>query len=99
KMIHLSGLREGRDIGVVYTGLRPGERLHETLIAVDEELLPTANSKILCVTNKRSMPTLATIIQWMGSLEVSLQQEDIIQQRAHLFEIVRDRKLVSASSN
>ncbi|MDQ2886057.1 MAG: polysaccharide biosynthesis protein [Chloroflexota bacterium] len=99
KMIRLSGLREGRDIGVVYTGLRPGERLHETLIAVDEELIPTANSKILGVMNKRSMPTLATIIQWMGSLEVSLQQEDVVQQRAHLFEIVRDRKLLSASIN
>src|SRR6266516_5574617 len=78
KMIRLSGLRVGRDIGIVYTGLRPGERLHVTLVAADEELNPTANSKILCVTNKNGTPTLATIVQWIEILENSLQRGDVV---------------------
>jgi FlaA1/EpsC-like NDP-sugar epimerase len=93
KMIRLSGMRAGRDINVVYTGLRPGERLHETLVAADEELIPTSQSKILRVTCKSSLPTLATISQWMQRLEESLQHDDIEQQRAHLFEIVHNHTL------
>jgi len=99
KMIRLSGLRVGHDIGIVYTGLRPGERLHETLVAADEELNPTANSKILCVTNKNGTPTLATIVQWIEILENSLQRGDVVQHREHLFEIVREQKLLSVSVN
>ena len=31
QMIRLAGLQPGKDIEIVYTGLRPGERLYETL--------------------------------------------------------------------
>ena len=34
RMIELSGLREGRDIEIKYTGLRPGEKLYEELLRV-----------------------------------------------------------------
>ncbi|MFY8184634.1 MAG: polysaccharide biosynthesis protein, partial [Bacteroidia bacterium] len=33
KMIKLSGLQEGKDIEIIYTGLRPGEKLYEELLA------------------------------------------------------------------
>ena len=35
-MIRLAGKQPGRDIAIVYTGLRPGEKLHETLFHADE---------------------------------------------------------------
>src|SRR5713101_6306717 len=69
KMIRLCGLRVGLDIPIVYTGLRPGERLHETLVAANEELTPTANTNILCVIHKGNLPTLASIEQWIDTLE------------------------------
>jgi len=47
KMIKLSGLEEGRDIKIVYTGLRPGEKLYEELLADSENTLPTHHSQIL----------------------------------------------------
>jgi FlaA1/EpsC-like NDP-sugar epimerase len=47
KMILLSGLKEGRDIAVEYTGLRPGEKLFEELLANAENTLPTHHSQIL----------------------------------------------------
>jgi FlaA1/EpsC-like NDP-sugar epimerase len=47
KMIMLSGLKEGKDINIVYTGLRPGEKLYEELLADAENSLPTHHSQIL----------------------------------------------------
>ena len=47
KMIRLSGLEEGRDIKIKVTGLRPGEKLYEELLATEENTLPTHNKKIL----------------------------------------------------
>ena len=47
QMIRLAGKQPGKDISIVYTGLRPGEKLHETLFYADEEYRPTAHPKIL----------------------------------------------------
>ena len=47
QMIQLSGLRPGNDIQIKYTGLRPGEKLYEELLATEENSLPTHHSKIM----------------------------------------------------
>jgi len=49
-MIELSGLRPEEDIKIVFTGLRPGEKLHEELKNDSEEALPTSNDKIMVLT-------------------------------------------------
>ncbi len=41
QMIRLAGLRAGRDVEIVYTGLRPGEKLSEELFHAAEALAPT----------------------------------------------------------
>ncbi len=46
KMILLSGLIPEKDIEFVYTGLRPGEKLHEELLGDNENVLPTHHHKI-----------------------------------------------------
>jgi FlaA1/EpsC-like NDP-sugar epimerase len=51
-MIRLAGFRPGKDIQIVYTGLRPGEKLYEELLNQKERTLPTANEKIM-VANVR----------------------------------------------
>ena len=45
-MIRLSGLEQGRDIEIDFTGLRPGEKLFEELFTANERLFDTAHSKI-----------------------------------------------------
>ncbi len=50
-LIRLSGLEVGKDIEIRYTGIRPGERLHEEPFFLHEEVLPTRHSKILRATN------------------------------------------------
>lgn len=47
KMIMLSGLKVGTDIEIQYTGLRPGEKLYEELLATKENTLPTENKQIM----------------------------------------------------
>jgi FlaA1/EpsC-like NDP-sugar epimerase len=46
KLIRLSGLRPDVDIRIVYTGMRPGEKLNEELTGMDEMVLPTCHEKI-----------------------------------------------------
>lgn len=47
QMIRLAGKHPERDVAIVYTGLRPGEKLHETLFHADESYRPTVHPKIL----------------------------------------------------
>ncbi len=47
RMIKLSGLDPDIDIKIVYTGLRPGEKLYEELLSDDATTLPTHHEKIL----------------------------------------------------
>ena len=46
RMIELAGLVPDKDIEIQYTGLRPGEKLYEELLAIKENTLPTLNEKI-----------------------------------------------------
>ena len=47
KMIRLSGYTPGIDIKIVFSGLRPGEKLYEELLNKKEITIPTNNSKIM----------------------------------------------------
>ena len=48
-MVRLAGLEPGRDIDIVETGLRPGEKMHEELLMESETHEPTGHLKITCV--------------------------------------------------
>lgn len=46
RMINLAGLEVGKDIEIEYTGLRPGEKLYEEVLATKENTLPTKHERI-----------------------------------------------------
>ena len=54
QIIRLSGKEPGEDIEIVYTGLRPGEKLYEELFHESEKLVGTSHPKIL-LANSRNM--------------------------------------------
>jgi len=63
KMIQLRGLRPERDIGIVFVGLRPGEKLHEDLIASDEWCEPSPAPGVMASASPpRSLAELNEIV-------------------------------------
>lgn len=52
RMIHLSGLKFPEDIDIKITGLRPGEKLYEELLASGENTSPTYHEKIMIAKNQ-----------------------------------------------
>ncbi len=60
KMIKLSGLSLGQDIQIVFTGLRPGEKIKEELLADQENTLPTYHPKIM-IAQVRTYDFLQTV--------------------------------------
>lgn len=53
RMIHLSGLKYPEDIDIKITGLRPGEKLYEELLANGENTTPTYHEKIMIAKNQK----------------------------------------------
>ena len=70
-MIVLSGLVPGKDIEIVFTGLRPGEKLYEELFDESEQVESTAHEKINRAVG--ALPS-ADFEQWLDQLEVNLLQ-------------------------
>jgi O-antigen biosynthesis protein WbqV len=57
RMIRLSGLEPGRDVEIVFSGIRPGEHLHEVLFAADEPTADIGVSGIKAARPARRPPT------------------------------------------
>jgi len=84
RMIRLSGLEPGRDIGITFTGIRPGERLREVLFAREE---PTASIGIEgIVAAKAVSPSLEAMRGWLAALKQGLARED----RSVIFSVLHD---------
>src|SRR5205085_7885575 len=57
-LIELSGLEVGRDIDIVFSGLRPGEKLFEEMFTPGEHFEPTRHEKVLIARNASSFVPL-----------------------------------------
>ena len=74
RMIRLSGLEPGKDVEIVFTGIRPGERLNEILFAADE---PAGDIGIPGIVAARPVsPAIETLRAWLAALEQALRRND-----------------------
>lgn len=74
RMIKLSGLKAGRDIEIVFTGMRQGERLHEILFADGEPTKDIGVSGVMAAVPIE--PQAETMRAWIDSLRNAVAVED-----------------------
>jgi FlaA1/EpsC-like NDP-sugar epimerase len=74
RMIRLSGLQPGIDIEVVFTGMRPGERLNEILFASEEPPVEIGVAGIMAA--KPNEPPMQALKNWMIALRQAIENDD-----------------------
>jgi len=84
RMIRLSGLQPGYDIEIVFTGMRPGERLHEILFASEEPTREIGVAGIMAA--QPNEPPMQTLRKWIAALDQAIARDD----RATISTILKD---------
>ncbi len=89
-LVRARGLRPGADIEIVYTGLRPGERLHEELLGPDEGSRPTDHPAIMEVVSPNSFSP--------ADLEWTITRLEKMSSEGRADDLVRALKAAAAGS-
>ena len=74
RMIRLSGLQPGHDIDIVFTGMRPGERLNEILFAHEEPPVEIGVAGIMAA--KPNEPPMQAMQKWIAALQQAIVRDD-----------------------
>ena len=86
RMIRLSGLQPGHDIDIVFTGMRPGERLNEILFATEEPAVEIGVAGIMAA--KPNEPAMSSLRLWIEALEQAITGDDQVTIKAVLQDAV-----------
>jgi FlaA1/EpsC-like NDP-sugar epimerase len=89
-LIRLSGKEPGRDIQIVYTGLRPGEKLYEELITHGEGIVTTTHEKIMVLRRNGTFLHHADILAMVNELVQDANAHDAGRIKATIKRIVPD---------
>jgi FlaA1/EpsC-like NDP-sugar epimerase len=84
RMIRLAGLEPGRDVDIVFTGVRPGERMHEILFAREEPMVEIGVDGV--VAARPVQPSLEVMRGWLALLEQGLSRDE----REAIYRVLRD---------
>jgi FlaA1/EpsC-like NDP-sugar epimerase len=84
RMIRLSGLQPGHDIDIVFTGMRPGERLNEILFANEEPAVEIGVAGIMAA--KPNEPPMQSLRKSIAALEQAIARDD----RATIKAVLKD---------
>ncbi len=94
-LIRLYGLVPDKDIKIIFTGVRPGEKLHEELYYTEEDSEPTVHEKIRRVRNGGA-PDWAWLQGQLALLMELCDKEQADEARAFLMELATGRRVPSA---
>ncbi len=86
QMIRLAGLRYGRDVEIVYTGLRPGEKLYEEPLHASEELKQT-EIRAICLAAPRTAD-YALLCRFIDQLTLAASAKDVKRTLASVARLV-----------
>lgn len=86
KMIRMTGKEPGKDIQIVFTGLRPGEKLYEELLNNAENTLPTYHEKIMIAKVRSS--DFTEVNERVNQLIASAQKHYLTPTVARMKELV-----------
>jgi O-antigen biosynthesis protein WbqV len=86
RMIRLSGLQPGYDIEIVFSGMRPGERLNEILFASEEPSIEIGVAGVMAA--KPNEPPMQVLRKWLAMLEEAIAKDDRATIRAVLKDAV-----------
>ena len=90
-LIRLHGLIPGRDIKIVYTGLRPGEKLYEELLTSEEGTTSTKHKKIF---KARIQPLdEADLKQSLQTLQKTTDRQILLQTLKHMIPTYKSKQL------
>ena len=101
-LIRLSGLEPGIDIPIVFTGLRPGEKLYEELQLLNEQKVSTSHSKIMILQDRNSHISWPVFKPKLGELidsSIELNSEKILILLQHVLPTFNPRSLGPISKN
>ncbi|MFB9265830.1 SDR family NAD(P)-dependent oxidoreductase [Bradyrhizobium erythrophlei] len=84
RMIRLSGLQPGVDIEIVFSGMRPGERLNEILFASEEPTIEIGVAGIMAA--KPNQPPMSMLRTWLSTLDGAVVSND----RAIIMNVLRN---------
>jgi len=80
QMITLSGFRPGEDIDIVFTGIRPGEKLFEELRTAGEGIEPTVHPKVLVWRSQpMDLAKVNAVMDQLDALKNSTDRQKIIE--------------------
>lgn len=80
KMIELAGFREGEDIEIVYTGLRPGEKLYEEVLSDLENTKPTTHEKIrIACVREYDYDEAKAAVEELSRLSRNVEVESVVR--------------------
>jgi FlaA1/EpsC-like NDP-sugar epimerase len=104
KMIRLRGLRPGEDISIQYTGIRPGEKLNEELLAPGEERLSTNYAKIFRIRSNNCLFDKAVFsgcLDQLIEMARAQQTDEMLELLWKLVQpetlLIKDEKMISKS--
>jgi O-antigen biosynthesis protein WbqV len=94
RMIRLSGLQPGIDIDIVFSGMRPGERLNEILFASEEPTVEIGLAGVMAA--KPSEPPMTALRKWIAALEGAMAKDDHSTVKAVLKDAVPEFRSTAA---